>query len=248
MITLNCTVAPSALYSGRGDGITLVEAVSLARATSADSWRAPSGATRAGPDGGERIPCLERFEVGREQESYASTQWRRSTHALIGVAVVVLVAAVVAVAGVFTTGGSTEAAAVKPTPAAATANPAVVPVADSAPKPIPGRLAAALAPALADPNLGKLAGQITDAMTGAQLWAQAADLPMQPASTNKTLTAAAALLTLDREHGSPPRCSASARPEWWCSRAAVTRPCRRSRRTRKPGTATRRGSATWPTR
>ena len=51
------------------------------------------------------------------------TQWRRSTHALIGVAVVVLVAAVVAVAGVFTTGGSTEAAAVKPTPAAATANP-----------------------------------------------------------------------------------------------------------------------------
>ena len=94
---------------------------------------------------------------------------------------------------------STEAAAVKPTPAAATANPAVVPVADSAPKPIPGRLAAALAPALADPNLGKLAGRITDAMTGAQLWAQAADLPMQPASTNKTLTAAAALLTLDRD-------------------------------------------------
>ena len=127
------------------------------------------------------------------------TQWRRSTHALIGVAVVVLVAAVVAVAGVFTTGGSTEAAAVKPTPAAATANPAVVPVADSAPKPIPDRLAAALAPALADPNLGKLAGQITDAMTGAQLWAQAADLPMQPASTNKTLTAAAALFTLDRD-------------------------------------------------
>ena len=127
------------------------------------------------------------------------TQWRRSTHALIGVAVLVLVAAVVAVAGVFTTGGSTEAAAVKPTPAAATANPAVVPVADSAPKPTPDRLAAALAPALADPNLGKLAGRITDAMTGAQLWAQAADLPMQPASTNKTLTAAAALLTLDRD-------------------------------------------------
>ena len=127
------------------------------------------------------------------------TQWRRSTHALVGVAVLVLVAAVVAAAGVFTTGDSTDAAVVIPTPAAATANPGVVPVADSAPKPTPDRLAAALAPALADPNLGRLTGRITDAMTGAQLWAQGADLPMQPASTNKALTAAAALLTLDRD-------------------------------------------------
>ena len=127
------------------------------------------------------------------------TQWRRSTHALVGVAVLVLVAAVVAAAGVFATGDSTDAAVVIPTPAAATANPAVVPVADSAPKPTPDRLAAALAPALADPNLGRLTGRITDAMTGAQLWAQGADLPMQPASTNKALTAAAALLTLDRD-------------------------------------------------
>jgi serine-type D-Ala-D-Ala carboxypeptidase/endopeptidase (penicillin-binding protein 4) len=127
------------------------------------------------------------------------TQWRRSTHALVGVAVLVLVAAVVAAAGVFTTRDSTDATVVIPTPAAATANPAVVPVADSAPKPTPDRLAAALAPALADPNLGRLTGRITDAMTGAQLWAQGADLPMQPASTNKALTAAAALLTLDRD-------------------------------------------------
>jgi serine-type D-Ala-D-Ala carboxypeptidase/endopeptidase (penicillin-binding protein 4) len=127
------------------------------------------------------------------------TQWRRSTHALVGVAVLVLVAAVVAAAGVFTTRDSTDAAVVIPTPPGATANPGVVPVADSAPKPTPDRLAAALAPALADPNLGRLTGRITDAMTGAQLWAQGADLPMQPASTNKALTAAAALLTLDRD-------------------------------------------------
>jgi serine-type D-Ala-D-Ala carboxypeptidase/endopeptidase (penicillin-binding protein 4) len=126
------------------------------------------------------------------------TTWGRSTHALIGVAVLLLVAVVVAVAAVLTTGHSPDAAAVKPTPAAATANPGVVPVADSAPKPTPDRLAAALAPALADPNLGKLTGRITDAITGAQLWALGADVPMQPASTNKTLTAAAALLTLDR--------------------------------------------------
>jgi D-alanyl-D-alanine carboxypeptidase/D-alanyl-D-alanine-endopeptidase (penicillin-binding protein 4) len=128
------------------------------------------------------------------------TRWRRSTHVVIGVAVLLLVAAVVAVAAVLTTGHSTsEAAAVKPAPPAATAKPGIVPVADSAPKPTPDRLAATLAPVLADPNLGNLTGRITDAMTGAQLWAQGADVPMQPASVNKVLTAAAALLTLDRD-------------------------------------------------
>ncbi|HEX2286229.1 MAG TPA: D-alanyl-D-alanine carboxypeptidase/D-alanyl-D-alanine-endopeptidase [Mycobacterium sp.] len=127
------------------------------------------------------------------------TRWRRSTHVVIGVAVLVLVAAVVAVAAVLTTGHSTDAAAVKPTPPAATAKPAIVPVADSAPKPAPDRLAAVLAPVLADPNLGILTGRITDAITGTELWAQGADVPMQPASTNKMLTAAAALLTLDRD-------------------------------------------------
>ncbi len=127
------------------------------------------------------------------------TQWRRSTHALIGAAVLLLVAAVVAVAAVFTAGGSTDAVAVKPAPPAASAKPAVVPVSDSAPKPKPDRLAAVLAPALADPNLGKLTGRVTDALTGAELWQQGGDVPMQPASTNKSLTAAAALLTLDRD-------------------------------------------------
>ncbi len=127
------------------------------------------------------------------------TRWRRSTHVVIGAAVLVLVAALVAVAAVLTTGHSTDAQAVKPAPPAATAKPGIMPVADSAPKPTPDRLAATLAPLVADPNLGNLTGRITDAMTGAQLWAQAADVPMQPASTNKVLTAAAALLTLDRD-------------------------------------------------
>lgn len=127
------------------------------------------------------------------------TTWRRSTHALIAVAVLVAVAVVVAVSALLSGGGSPDAAAVKPTPPAATANPGIVPVADSAPKPTPDRLAAVLAPALADPNLGKFTGRITDAITGAELWAQGAHVPMQPASTNKTLTAAAALLALDRD-------------------------------------------------
>lgn len=126
------------------------------------------------------------------------TRWRRSTHVVVGVAVLLLVAGLVAFAAV-TTGGHSSDAAVKPAPPAATAEPGIVPVADSAPKPTPDRLAATLAPVLADPNLGNLTGRITDAMTGEQLWAQGADVPMLPASTNKTLTTAAALLSLDRD-------------------------------------------------
>ncbi|ORA63208.1 D-alanyl-D-alanine carboxypeptidase [Mycolicibacterium elephantis] len=126
------------------------------------------------------------------------TRWGPSTHVLVGVAVLVLVAVVVATAAVLTT-GHTDAAAIKPTPPAATAAPGVVPVSESAPKPRPDRLAAVLAPALADPNLGHFTGRIADAITGEQLWEQGADVPMQPASTNKTLTAAAALLALDRD-------------------------------------------------
>jgi D-alanyl-D-alanine carboxypeptidase/D-alanyl-D-alanine-endopeptidase (penicillin-binding protein 4) len=64
---------------------------------------------------------------------------------------------------------------------------------------VPARLAAVLAPFVANPDLGVLGGRVTDAATGEQLWAQADDIPLQPASTNKVLTAAAALLALDRD-------------------------------------------------
>jgi D-alanyl-D-alanine carboxypeptidase/D-alanyl-D-alanine-endopeptidase (penicillin-binding protein 4) len=118
---------------------------------------------------------------------------------VFGVAVLLLVAVVVAAAAVLTTDDSDGADAIKPVPAPASANPGITPVADSAPQPVPALLAATMAPALADPNLGDLTGRITDAMTGTQLWARGPELPMQPASTNKVLTAAAALLTLDRD-------------------------------------------------
>jgi serine-type D-Ala-D-Ala carboxypeptidase/endopeptidase (penicillin-binding protein 4) len=84
-------------------------------------------------------------------------------------------------------------------PSAATAKPAVVPVADTAPKPTPAGMAAALRAPLANPDLGALTGRVTDALTNTQLWAQGASVPMLPASTNKVLTAGAALLTLDPE-------------------------------------------------
>ncbi|MFG1931727.1 D-alanyl-D-alanine carboxypeptidase/D-alanyl-D-alanine-endopeptidase [Mycobacterium sp. NPDC048908] len=141
------------------------------------------------------------------------TQWRRSTHVVIGMVVLILVAAVVVVAAVLSTGNSTsDAQAVKPAPAAATAAPGVVPVGDSAAKPTPDLLAAMLAPLVADPNLGMLTGRVTDAITGAQLWAQGADVPMQPASVNKTLTTAAALLALDRDARLTTRVLSSGRP------------------------------------
>ena len=141
------------------------------------------------------------------------TQWRRSTHVVIGVAVLLLVGAIVVVAAARTTGNSTsDAQAVKPAPVAATAAPGIVPVADSATKPTPDRLAVTLAPLVADPNLGALTGRITDAITGAQLWAHRADVPMQPASTNKVLTTAAALLALDRDARLTTRVMASGQP------------------------------------
>lgn len=127
------------------------------------------------------------------------TRWARSTHLLVGVTVLALVAAAVVVAALLAADRRASSAQTVPPPPTTTADPGVVPVADAAPTPSPAGLAATIAPAVADPDLGRLGGRVTDAATGKQLWAQARDLPMQPASTNKVLTSAAALLTLDRD-------------------------------------------------
>jgi serine-type D-Ala-D-Ala carboxypeptidase/endopeptidase (penicillin-binding protein 4) len=127
------------------------------------------------------------------------TRWRRSTHIVVGVAVLLLVAAIVAAAALLKGGESSDATVLPTAPALATANPGIKPVADSADKPTPDKLAATLALTLADPNLGAFTGRITDAATGEQLWAKGADVPMQPASVTKVLTTSAALLGLDRE-------------------------------------------------
>jgi D-alanyl-D-alanine carboxypeptidase/D-alanyl-D-alanine-endopeptidase (penicillin-binding protein 4) len=119
----------------------------------------------------------------------------------VGIAVLLLVAAVVAGAAVVTSTGSptnAAAAAVATQPALVTPQPGVTPLADTAPVPTQAGLAAALAPFVANPDLGALTGRVTDATTGKELWAQGARVPMQPASTNKVLTTAAALFTLDR--------------------------------------------------
>src|SRR5690349_16228316 len=120
-------------------------------------------------------------------------RWRPSTHLLIGAAVLVTVAVVVTVAALLTDGGSGRGAS------AVTAQPAVVPVADNAPQPTPAGMAAALSAPLANRDLGQLTGRVTDAVSGTQLWEQASTAPMKPASTNKVLTAGAALLTLNHD-------------------------------------------------
>lgn len=121
---------------------------------------------------------------------------RRGTHLVLAAVVIAFVAALVAAAA-FLTGGDGNAQAPPPRPAAA-ANPGLVPLSDAAAVPTTNGMTAALAKAVADPNLGNLTGRVTDARTGQQIWEQRAEMPMQPASTNKVLTAAAALLTLDR--------------------------------------------------
>jgi D-alanyl-D-alanine carboxypeptidase/D-alanyl-D-alanine-endopeptidase (penicillin-binding protein 4) len=128
------------------------------------------------------------------------TTWRTSTHLIVGVGVLAIVAALVAAAALLTGGGGGVGGPMgPPPPQAVTAKPGLVPVADNAATPTKSGLAAALAAVVADPNLGKLGGRVTDAMTGEELWSQFDDLLLQPASTNKTLTSAAALLALDRE-------------------------------------------------
>jgi D-alanyl-D-alanine carboxypeptidase/D-alanyl-D-alanine-endopeptidase (penicillin-binding protein 4) len=127
------------------------------------------------------------------------SKWKSSTHLAVGATVLVVVAAVIAVAALVTGGSKQPDPRITAEPAPVTADPAVVPASDGAPTPTPAGLARALNTALTDPNLGNLTGRITDAETGRELWQQRDDIPMQPASTNKSLTAAAALLALDRD-------------------------------------------------
>ena len=127
------------------------------------------------------------------------TRGWRWAHAVLAVAVIALVAAVVAVAAVLTRGPDTSSAQAPAAHPLVTANPGVVPVSDSAPVPTTAGLTAALALPVADPNLGNVSGRVTDAKTGKQLWEYRSTVPLLPASTNKTLTAGAALLALNRD-------------------------------------------------
>ncbi|WP_024795106.1 D-alanyl-D-alanine carboxypeptidase/D-alanyl-D-alanine endopeptidase [Tomitella biformata] len=95
-------------------------------------------------------------------------------------------------------GGSYQPA--EPAPALVTASPQVEPVPADSPLPSSAALAAALAPVLANPDLGDFTGQVSDPETGEVLWQQGASTPRTPASVTKALTSSAALLTMPLDH------------------------------------------------
>ncbi len=94
---------------------------------------------------------------------------------------------------VFGPGAATVPTEPRPAPATATPLAALSP---DAPTPTSQALTTALAPAVSNPGLGLLTGEVSDALTGERLWEQDVDLPQIPGSVTKILTAAAALLTL----------------------------------------------------
>lgn len=86
-----------------------------------------------------------------------------------------------------------------PQPPEASLIPRINPVAAGAPVPTPDGLRTELAEALANPDLGELSGEISDAMTGTTLWSSTPNRPTIPASTIKILTASAALVALPHD-------------------------------------------------
>ncbi|SHE74070.1 D-alanyl-D-alanine carboxypeptidase/D-alanyl-D-alanine-endopeptidase [Streptoalloteichus hindustanus] len=84
-------------------------------------------------------------------------------------------------------------------PAPVEARPALRAVAGDAPAPTRAGVAKALQQPLANPDLARLTGVVVDPATGETLWEQGPTEQIVPASTNKVLTAAAALLTLDAQ-------------------------------------------------
>ncbi|MFI9505829.1 D-alanyl-D-alanine carboxypeptidase/D-alanyl-D-alanine-endopeptidase [Nocardia sp. NPDC052566] len=128
---------------------------------------------------------------------------RRKTWIAIGVTfAVLLVAGAVVLVTVkpwtdeFRHGGLTTAA--PPAPVAPT--PRVRPAPDNARTPTAAGVAAALAPVVGNPDLGAFTGSVTDAATGAVLWASDPSKPQIPSSTAKILTTSAALLALPGDH------------------------------------------------
>lgn len=72
-------------------------------------------------------------------------------------------------------------------------------MAADAPSPTPDGVRADLTQALANPDLGQLSGEISDAVSGQIPVVGHPSLPMVPASTIKVLTASAALVALPHD-------------------------------------------------
>ena len=93
--------------------------------------------------------------------------------------------------------GVNQAAPTVSLPANDAPAPALPGLDSDAPVPDPAALQAAAAGALSNPALGTLAAQIVDPATGAVLFEQGSTTPLQPGSTVKLYTAAAAALVFE---------------------------------------------------
>lgn len=94
--------------------------------------------------------------------------------------------------------GGTKAIETRPPAAPANVQPLVKAVTAGAPAPTPAGVAQALAGPAASSALGTLTGSVIDPASGAALWQQGDTTPATPASSLKILTAAAALLSLEK--------------------------------------------------
>jgi serine-type D-Ala-D-Ala carboxypeptidase/endopeptidase (penicillin-binding protein 4) len=128
---------------------------------------------------------------------------RRGLALVLGVVLVVVLAAGAAVGGYLITHNirihraASTTTPPAPTPsalAAATDAPSSSPSTASGPAPRPAAVAATVAPAVGDPALGgRLLAEVVDATTGTVLYDHLGSSPAAPASTAKLLTAAAVL-------------------------------------------------------
>ena len=126
----------------------------------------------------------------------------------IRLSVIALVVALLAAGGGWALaahGGSTDSASdgvrtIAEPPPVLPSSPQIVPIPTDGPVPDGTALAAALGPALGNPDLAQFTGVVSDGMTGSVLWSRDPDKPMTPASTTKILTVAAAMLALPTGH------------------------------------------------
>lgn len=140
---------------------------------------------------------------GKKKIGSLEERKRRIVRILLAVCVVAVVAiAAVLVVALGTSEEPSQNAIVttSPQPSPVTPSPQVVPVPADAPIPSEAGIAAAIGPAVMNPDLGKFTGVVADALTGQVLWSADPSTPMTPASTTKVLTAAAALLALPLDH------------------------------------------------
>lgn len=154
---------------------------------------------------------------GRNKQNIGGLEAKRRRRTWIvvsSVLVLVLVAAGVTVAVLkpwteeFRHGGLTIAAP----PVPAKPIPQVAPAPATAPAATNSGLSAALAAAVANPDLGAFAASVSDGDTGKVLWTSDADKGMIPSSTAKILTTAAGLLALPADHRVTTKVVAGANP------------------------------------